>query len=166
MTEYEFNELWFQHESTIKRFVLSLIGRQDSSDLYHDVYMRAWKSRNQLKDVEKFKAWIFQIAKNKAKNMFRSRNRSISCDFEMIDSLLKSYDDPGMDINNIYIKDVLDALPDDFRRMIYMNVFWGMTINEIATFTKTSYYVIKNRINKAKRLLAQSIDLQNTDGEV
>lgn len=157
---------WFENEESIKRFVISLIGIQDSNDLYHDVYMRAWRARNQLRDESKFRAWVFQIAKNKAKNMYRSRDRTVACDFQTLDTLIQSYDDPGMDIDTLFTMEIIDGLPVDLKRMIYLHVFFDMTIREIAVVTKTSYYVVKDRIKKAKYLLNQKLAEQNSVPEV
>ena len=50
---------------------------QDAEDVVQDTFMRAWKSREKLRDPARIKAWLTRIAANLAKTLYGRRRRCV-----------------------------------------------------------------------------------------
>ena len=53
-----------------------LQNRAEAEDAVQDAFVKAWKSRWRVRDPEKFPAWLGTIARNRARDMARSRRSS------------------------------------------------------------------------------------------
>src|SRR5829696_9770722 len=51
-------------------FVLG--NQEDAQDIAQEVFLRCWRSRDSLPDVQNLRAWIFRVGLNAAKDMQRS----------------------------------------------------------------------------------------------
>ena len=68
------NELADLYYNKIFRVVYYRIRcRMDAEDLTQDIFTQAFKNLNGLKDVEKFKSWLFSIAVNKVRDFQRKK---------------------------------------------------------------------------------------------
>ena len=61
------------HEGAIRFCRRLCTTRQDAEDLYHDALVAAWKGLPKLKDVDRFKPWLFRIIANTFRNRERRR---------------------------------------------------------------------------------------------
>jgi RNA polymerase sigma-70 factor (ECF subfamily) len=48
--------------------------RSEAEDVVQDTFVKAWKSRWRVRDPEKFPAWLATIARNRARDLARSRH--------------------------------------------------------------------------------------------
>ncbi len=52
--------------------------KMDAEDLTQEIFTQAFRNLNSLKEVEKFKSWLFSIAINKVKD-FKRKNSLLHC---------------------------------------------------------------------------------------
>ena len=65
----EFERLLRAHYGPLERFIkFRLSGTGDAEDVLQDVCLTAYQKYHTLRDPEKFKPWILQIARNKCRN--------------------------------------------------------------------------------------------------
>jgi RNA polymerase sigma-70 factor (ECF subfamily) len=64
-----FNDLRDELVSTLW-FMLG--NRDDAQDVAQDVFLRCWRTRDSLPDVQNLRAWIFRVGLNAAKDLQRS----------------------------------------------------------------------------------------------
>jgi RNA polymerase sigma-70 factor (ECF subfamily) len=64
-----FNELRDELVSTLW-FLLG--NREDALDVAQEVFLRCWKARDRLGDVQNLKAWVFRVGLNAARDVQRS----------------------------------------------------------------------------------------------
>ena len=70
----EFEQLLQQHIGPLERFIkFQLSGTGDAEDVLQDVCLTAYQKYHTLRDPEKFKPWILQIARNKCRNYFLAK---------------------------------------------------------------------------------------------
>jgi RNA polymerase sigma-70 factor (ECF subfamily) len=50
-----------------------LQNREEAEDAVQDALVKAWKSRWRVRDPEKFPAWLYMIARHRARDVFRKR---------------------------------------------------------------------------------------------
>ena len=67
----EFERLLKKCIGPLERFVkFQLSGTGDAEDMLQEVCLTAFEKYHTLRDPEKFKPWILQIARNKCRNYF------------------------------------------------------------------------------------------------
>src|SRR3954471_5724032 len=62
--------------------------RAEAEDVVQDAFVKAWKSRWRVREPEKFPAWLGTIARNRARDVARSRRN----DEPLIDQLAEAAD--------------------------------------------------------------------------
>src|SRR4051812_18517017 len=74
-----FDRLYARHERRLFGFIARLLGdRADAEEIFHDVFLSAFKARHvELKEA-RFAAWLYRIARNACANKLRSRKRGSS----------------------------------------------------------------------------------------
>lgn len=122
-----------------------------SKDAVQQAFLCAYKKINQLKDKDKFPAWVTTITVNEAKNLVKKTSR-----FKVIpitdDLKTTSVVDS---IENIFlVKDqvtrVLEALTPDDSEILILKYFSDFTLEEIATTLNISLSNAKVRLYRAK----------------
>ena len=70
----EFERLLRAHYGPLERFIkFQLSGNGDAEDMLQEVCLTAYQKYHTLRDSEKFKPWILQIARNKCRNYFLAK---------------------------------------------------------------------------------------------
>ena len=59
-------------DELVSTLMYVLGSRDDALDAAQDAFLKCWKNRNQIADVQNLRAWIFRVALNTAKDMRRS----------------------------------------------------------------------------------------------
>lgn len=72
-----FELLYRRYEGPLFGFVLKQLGDQgEAEDVFHEAFMAVLRERATKKNVESFRAWIYQVARNLCLNRIRSRKRA------------------------------------------------------------------------------------------
>ena len=73
---HAFGELYLRYASPVFRYLCSRTGNvQEAEDLTSQTFMAAMTSISQLQQDERFSSWLFSIARNKAMDHFRRRQK-------------------------------------------------------------------------------------------
>ena len=72
------NELFWEFMASLEKKLFNFLHKalnfsEDSSDLYHDVVIRAWRYFRSFDQQRSFSTWIFAIAHNEIKKYFKKR---------------------------------------------------------------------------------------------
>ena len=74
--ERAFGALFDEHRPAVFAYLIGrLSDREWAGDLLQDVFLRAWRRIDEIRDlpVERQRAWIFTVAKNLVTDAYRSR---------------------------------------------------------------------------------------------
>jgi len=166
-----FEELVKRHQRTVYALLYQLAPDwTDTSDLAQEVFIRVWRSINNLRNPSSFKSWLTQIVTNLFYDELRKRPRRLPT---------VSMDDSGEDDENPdATKDIPDhspqpdekilsnemsevirkammRLPEQFRTSIVLREVEGLSYEEIAVITKTEMGTVKSRIARARTKLQE-----------
>jgi RNA polymerase sigma factor (sigma-70 family) len=64
-----------EHRTLVYRFLLAAAGPQDADDCFQETFLSALRAYSSLRDGRNLRAWVLQIAANKAVDAGRSRAR-------------------------------------------------------------------------------------------
>jgi RNA polymerase sigma-70 factor (ECF subfamily) len=167
-----FEELVKRHQRSVYALLYQLAPEwTDTADLSQDVFIRVWRSINNLRNPSSFRSWLAQIVTNLFYDELRKRPRrlpTISMD-ESYESE-EGDDGPTRDIadNSIgpdekvlnremteVIREAMVQLPEQFRTAIVLREVEGLSYEEIAILTKTEMGTVKSRIARARSKLQE-----------
>lgn len=130
--------------------------REDALEVVQEAFLRAFRSLHRLNEVEKFQSWLFTIANNVARDMYRKRKRTPQV--ELIENV--DYEDSGSADNSTEIEsnemmNILSSLPHKQKTIMVMRYIQNMKFNEIAERLDISIGTVKNQhfkaVNKLKK---------------
>ena len=155
------------YEKVYRKALSILLDPELAKDATQETFFRAFCKLHTLKDKSKFGPWVCSIAVNVSCRMleqkikYRRKNQSIyDDDGNMIDNLpgLADLNDPDDICENVELwqelKHCIDELDIETQQIIYMKIYGGFSIQEIAAVMDMKEGTVKSRIHRAKRKVA------------
>lgn len=167
-----FGVLVQRYQGPVYRLLLRLCtSPHDAEDLSQEVFMEAYRSLPRLRDRRAFKAWLYRIAYNKARDLARSRqsgNRLLPW-FESLYFMRPGSawgESPKSDPEERVIEDdeterlsrVLNSIPIHYRAAIHLKYVEELTTQEIADTFGVSPRTIETRLYRGKQMLRERLE--------
>jgi len=163
-----------RHQAALFGYLLRLTGRRDAAeDLFQEVFLKLVKNPGAYNEREKFKAWLFTVARNAAMDLFRREgSRSeISLDGEgdkpgPADFLASAEPGPAEAFYGKALGErigaALDSLSEDQREVFYLRHYSELSFKEIAEMLKVPIGTVLARMSRAAAQLRKKLtaDLQ------
>lgn len=130
-------------ESLIRRYarpLMTLINRMlgrhhRSEEVFQEVLFSCWKSRAQYKFPRPFKPWLYAIAINQCRQVYRKKDDSVSNQetaVEMVTTKQVPEDFAvGKEVSEL-LKDAVERLPEQQRAVVVLRIWSGLSYREIA----------------------------------
>jgi RNA polymerase sigma-70 factor (ECF subfamily) len=161
--ELAFNELVFRYQDRLHNFLYRYThNHQDCEDLVQETFLRVHKSKHSYERIAKFSTWMYTIALNLAKSLYKKKKRMYKV------SIHKDESDPDdreimIEDTNILQDDALHEklcmdqlekalmeLQEDFREVIILRDLQQLTYEEISDITDIPMGTVKSRINRGR----------------
>ena len=136
----------------------------DAEDLAQDIFLAAFKSLPNLKDIRKFRSWLFGIAYNRCHKWFQREKIKI-VKFKEISRRLSQQQrmdrlrsgQPGTHFqgDEPEIAEFLHKLPTDVKNILKLKYLEGMSYDEISEKTGVKPHRIDYLIRKGKKLIRE-----------
>lgn len=153
MTREEFSGHIIAMQDTLYRVSYGmLLNRQDVDDAVQECILKAWRSREKLRDVRYIQTWVIRILINECYALMRSRRSTVSLDS------VQQIEAPT-DTSNEDLYEAIAALPDKLRLPVILHYTEGYKEAEIAGMLKCPLGTVKTRLRKARALLKESLRL-------
>lgn len=142
---------------------------QDCEDLVQETFLRVYRSRQSYVRIAKLSTWMYTIALNLAKSMYKKKQRMTTIsmhadpsdpddrEFEIEDGIILQDDQLHQKMSVNELEKALMKLNDDFREVIVLRDIQQLTYEEIAEITDTAMGTVKSRINRARQQLQEMI---------
>lgn len=171
--DYEpaFTELVRRYQDRLHNFLYRYThDHQDCEDLVQETFLRVHKSKSSYERIAKFSTWMYTIALNLAKSLYKKKQRMYkvsihkdpndSEDFEML------IEDPNIlpdqqlheKLSLEQLEKALMALPEDFRQVVMLRDLQEMTYEEISEMTGIPMGTVKSRINRGRAQVQHMIE--------
>jgi RNA polymerase sigma-70 factor (ECF subfamily) len=163
--EHLFETLVRRYQTRILSHVARMVGsREDSLDLTQEIFLKVFQALDRFNPDFRFSTWLFRIAGNAAIDHLRKR-RPRTIPLEMTDSEgrlsspeYKSSDlDPFGELRNTQRGDAIARaiaeLPPEFRELIVLRHFTGLSYEEIAEVKNMPLGTVKNKLFRARAVL-------------
>ena len=160
--ERAFAELMRAYHAFVYAIVTGIVDNShDAEEVVQDTFLSAYRGLTQLEDRKKFKSWLAEIARNRARNWLRKqRGDTVSID-EVSEHLLQTEDSPDERLarqeQRELIRRIMETLPQkdrDIARAFYLE---GASYNELTSAHGLSEKAIAFRLSRARRHLSKRL---------
>src|SRR5690625_592262 len=168
-TVQAFNILVSRYKNRLHNFLYRYThNHEDCEDLVQETFLRVHRSRHSYERIAKFSTWMYTIALNLAKSLYKKKQRmqkiSIHEDADDSESREIVFEDGNIlqdeELHQkLCVKELEKALMElneEFREAIVLRDIQELTYEEISEITNTAMGTVKSRINRG-RLQLQSI---------
>src|SRR5262245_57161178 len=153
-----FDMLYLRHKGAVFRYFRRQVAATAAAEeLFQDVWLRLIDARTSYAPRAKFTTWLFTIAHNRLMDHFRSTARAAlrSYDLEVaeFDEVASTEPRPDESLERRqaaeHLLAALDALPAAQREAFLLQQEGEMSLEEIASVTRTSRETVKSRLRYA-----------------
>ena len=156
------SELYRRTYGAAYRTAAVLIRDEDAvMDILQDSYVKAFRNLHQLREADKFRAWMKRIVHNSAVDWLRKRKPVIFSEMsyesesaaEIPDDRTCSLPDAVIDQRETarLMGEILDSLSEDQRAVVVMYYYEQMTVREIADELGANENTVKSRLLHGRR---------------
>jgi RNA polymerase sigma-70 factor, ECF subfamily len=142
---------------------LSIVRRpMDAEDVAQDSFMKAFSSLETCREPEHFAAWLFQIVRNRARNLLDSRRlRDVAPDqSKVLEFASPTSDSAGM---RDALLAALGELDEQKREVVLLHDLENWTHAEIARALNISEVLSRQNLFRARQILRAKLDGHSTE---
>lgn len=167
--EGAFGVLVRRYERRLTAFLSQLVGDIElARELSQEAFVRAWSALERFNPKYRFSTWLFRIAHNLGIDQLR-RRRLLTTPLYRSDSeggevevVVPDLDkDPLGHLENRVLaselREVIDGLRPEYRELVLLRHFGGLSYQEIADFTKMPLGTVKNKLFRAHSVLRKAL---------
>ena len=160
--EGAFAALMRSYHAFVCAIVIGIVDNShDAEEVVQDTFLSAYRGLTQLKDSAKFKSWLAEIARNRARNWLRKqRGDTVSID-EVGEHLLQTEDSPDERLTRQeqreLIRRIMETLPQKDREIARAFYLEGASYNELTNRHGLSDKAISFRLSRARRHLSKRL---------
>lgn len=159
----DFEDLAVAHEKKVYSLCYHMLGnREDALDCAQETMLRAFRAFDSFRRDAEFSTWISRIAMNVCTDVLRKRRGEISLDamredtgFDVADMGADTYLNLEQGERMRILRQGLNELPEDMRRMIVLRDVEGLPYDDIAEALGLPLGTVKSRISRAREKLSQ-----------
>jgi RNA polymerase sigma-70 factor, ECF subfamily len=164
-----------QYHGKVFRYAYTMCGqREDAEEVTQETLLKVFENLNQLREPERFKPWVFRIAKNacltkRRKSMF-APTAEISLDelrphkdgetgkLEIADWSALPEDIASDSELRRALHSAVQELPELYRAVFLLRDVEGMSTEHTAEVLAVSEDVVKTRLHRARLMLRKHLD--------
>jgi RNA polymerase sigma-70 factor (ECF subfamily) len=164
-----FEVLVRRYQARILSHVARMVGnRDDALDLSQEIFVKVFQALSRYNPEFKFSTWLFRIAGNAAIDHLRKRRlRTVPLEapepsgqgrvssFEYRSADLDPYSDLRNSERGQAIARAIARLPPEFRELITLRHFTGLSYEEIAEIKQMPLGTVKNKLFRARTVLKE-----------
>lgn len=157
---------WEKYSTALSAYVLKQV--KDSAvadDIMQEVFLKVYEKSDTLSNEEKFKPWLFQVAKHMVIDYFRTQQKQ-HC-LTVIEGLIDDNSGEGQCKTHKLascISDMIAFLPQKYQEALRLSELEGLSQKELAKRLNLSYSGAKSRVQRGrlalKKLYEECCDIE------
>jgi RNA polymerase sigma-70 factor (ECF subfamily) len=154
-----FTALYGRHAPLVHALALGWVDRDTAEDVVQEVFVQAWRKLGELREVERFRAWIASSARNRARSVRRSEERRGKRQGAQLE--VEGLADPHAAADGLArlaqeeLLQELRALPEAYRETIALRYVEGLSTEEIAEVTELTPGSVRVNLCRGLKLLRE-----------
>ena len=122
---------------------------QDRKDAVQEAILKAWQSRNRLRDAAYFETWLIRILINECHNIQRANRRTVPVE-RMPE---QPYVEKHMEGSDAELREAVLNLPMKLRLPVMLHYIEGYTTGDVAAILHVPVGTVRSRLKKARGVL-------------
>ena len=132
--------------------------REDAEDVAQESIAKAYRSFAQLRDRERFRAWLVRMAWRMALDRRRGDRRRSTREQTAVDLAADSTEDVAAERERaLHLWTAIDALPEKLRLVIVLSSIEGHDTREVASLLRIPDGTVRSRLYLARKALAEKL---------
>jgi RNA polymerase sigma-70 factor (ECF subfamily) len=159
-----FQQLYDRHAGTLFALALKILGdRTDAEDVLQETFVQVWRAADTF-DEQRGKplGWLIMLARSRAIDRRRSRQTRARAVESAAQELPDATPHPEQEVvvseSHRFVRDAINALPEEQRSLIELAYFGGLTQSEIARRVGQPLGTVKTRIRAGMMRLRELLD--------
>lgn len=130
-----------------------------AEDVVHDTFVILMTKKDQLRDPSVLRSWIFTIARNECITLLRKNKKFKAIAEHEEESVFEGPSErTESDERSKIAEKLLNALLPQYKEVILLKEYEGMSYEEIAAVTETTVSSVKSRLFKARRSMMKLME--------
>jgi RNA polymerase sigma factor (sigma-70 family) len=147
-----FQALLDSHSAEVYRFLVATAGPVDADDAFQETWISAMRAYPRLRSRRNLRAWLFRIAKNKAVDAHRARNRRPV----PVASVPETAAGPdGFELEEPELWAAVRELPPKQRAAVYCRSVLGIPYDELAELLECSRDAARRSVHEGLKRLRE-----------
>jgi len=167
--EGAFGILVRRYQRRLTAFLSQLVGDMElARELSQEAFVRAWSALERFNPKYRFSTWLFRIAHNLGIDQLRRRRLLTTPLFrtdsegDEVEVVIPDLDkDPLGHLENRVLaselREVIEGLRPEYRELVLLRHFGGLSYQEIADFTEMPLGTVKNKLFRAHSVLRKAL---------
>lgn len=167
--EDAFGILVQRYQRRLTAFLSQLVGDMElARELSQEAFVRAWSALERFDPRYRFSTWLFRIAHNLGIDQLRRRRLQTTplyrtdADGDEVEVVVPDLDkDPLGHLENralaSELRQIIEGLRPEYRELVLLRHFAGLSYQEIADFTEMPLGTVKNKLFRAHSVLRRAL---------
>jgi RNA polymerase sigma-70 factor (ECF subfamily) len=158
--EREFEARLVESSTLIFRVAFSVLRhRQDAEDVAQEAFVRAHRRFGQLRDRDRFRAWVVRVTWRLAIDHLRTVRRRTTRELHLLQITPQTTEDALVSAERAeQLWTAIDALPEKLRIAVILSAIEGHDIREVARLLAVPEGTVKSRLHAARQLLKERLN--------
>ena len=156
----KFEQLYDMYYDCVYRYIfVSVKNKCNAEDITATVFTKIFENKDKITEVEASKNWIFRIAHNNIIDFYRKNNRIIPSE-NFLDIGDEDFGYEYIIIRDEFngVKKIIDQLPEDTKKMLYLRFCGGLKFREIAKTVNIAENTVKSVILRAIKKMQKNYE--------
>lgn len=158
----EFAQVYSEHARTIYYLCLRLLSDPGKAeDATHDVFLKAFRKKDQFRGDASWRTWLYRIAINHCRNLqqtWHDRHIISNSDDAIWETTPANSDSPFrvLEIRELgeRIQAVLDELPHEYRLLLLLVADEELSYEQIGALTSQTADAVRGKLHRARKAFA------------
>jgi RNA polymerase sigma-70 factor (ECF subfamily) len=158
-----------RYQRRLTAFLSQLVGDMElARELSQEAFVRAWAALERFDPRYRFSTWLFRIAHNLGIDQLRRRKLHTmplyrtDADGDEVEVVVADVSkDPLGHLENtalaVELRQVIDGLRPEYRELVLLRHFAGLSYQEIADFMEMPLGTVKNKLFRAHSVLRKAL---------
>ncbi|MCK6263384.1 RNA polymerase sigma factor SigZ [Vibrio sp. ZSDE26] len=143
--------VWSEYRTSLKAFLHKNVSNPDDvDDLLQEILIKTYNNLGKIKDKNKIKPWLFQIANNTIIDFYRKSGKTTE---EINDDVWETEPEEIVQELSTCVVPFIKALPDEHADLLTEIEIKGVSQKEYAQSKGIKYSTLKSRVQKSRTLL-------------
>ena len=133
------------------RFAMGLCHNRDTAeDLVQETFLRAWRSRTDLREGKAARAWLYTILRNEHARLYERQRPEARDPQQLPEVATRGYDGST---EAFVLRRALARLGSEYRDPLLLQVIGGFSCSEIGAMLELNTNTVLTRLFRARKLL-------------